>query len=178
MRTSLRIGLLSGWMLGLSLISLGGIPSLAQEVKKGQPPQQVKCTWQGSWGVKGKPQRSPMTWSGFAFTAPNGGWLVYANGKDISGPSRLRGGCMGGSCDIQQKYVDGKLQEQLFYYKLKYVLTPFKNGLRNINFTGTWGADMVQASHTGTAQVTGSCRVDATPVSGLPKQLGWNDATY
>lgn len=165
-------------MSGLMLLGTSGPSTLAQEVKKGQPPQQVKCTWQGVWGIKGNSKVSPMTWTGWAFTAPNGGWLVYANGKDVSGPSRLRGGCMGGSCDVQQKYVAGKIENQIYYYKLKYTLSPLQNSARSINFTGTWGADMIQGTHRGFAQVTGTCRLDATSLANLPKQLGWNDATY
>ncbi|HEY9842716.1 MAG TPA: hypothetical protein V6D23_19785 [Candidatus Obscuribacterales bacterium] len=162
----------------IGLLLLVGFRTSAQEVKKGQAPQQVKCSWQGVWGLKGKAKTSPLSWNGFAFTAPNGGWLVYANGKDIYGASRLRGGCMGGICDIQQKYLEGQVEEQLYYYKLKYKLSPLKNKARTISFSGTWGIAMDTASHGGTAQVTGSCRLDATPLKGLPKVLGWNDATF
>ncbi|PKL74816.1 MAG: hypothetical protein CVV27_18585 [Candidatus Melainabacteria bacterium HGW-Melainabacteria-1] len=166
------------WVIGLLLMGAVGFGATAQEVKKGQAAQQVKCTWQGVWGIKGNPKVAPLSWTGYAFTAPNGGWLVYANGKDSSGPSRLRGGCMGGLCDLQQKYIAGPLQHKLYYYKLKYKLTPLHKGLRSISFTGTWGAEMNQGMHRGTAQVKGSCRLDKTPLTGLPKQLGWSDATY
>lgn len=138
----------------------------------------VKCSWKGSWGIKGNPKVASLTWDGFAFTAPNGGWLIYANGKDTSGPSRLRGGCMGGTCDVQQKYITGKIKDQLYYYKLKYKLTPLNKGLRTISFTGSWGANMTQTTHKGTSQISGQCRINSTSITGLPKLLGWDDSTY
>ncbi len=163
---------------GLLLAAGLSLGALAQEVSKGQPAQMVKCTWQGNWGIKGNAKVANLTWTGFAFTAPNGGWLVYANGKDSAGPSRLRGGCMKGSCDVQQKYISGRVKNQLYYYKLNYKLSPLNKGSRTINFTGTWGADMVQPTHRGTAKINGQCRLDKVTIAGLPKLLGWDDSNY
>lgn len=165
-------------MLALLLMGIAGLATSAQEVKKGQKPQMVKCSWQGKWGLKGNPKLAPLSWTGFAFTAPNGGWLIYANGKDSSGPSRLRGGCMGGRCDLQQRYLGGQISGKLYYYRLSYKLSPLAKGKRSMSFTGTWGADMNQPGHPGTAQVTGQCQLIQTPIAALPKQLGWDDASF
>lgn len=49
---------------------------------------------------------------------------------------------------------------------------------RSISFTGSWGADMQYQGHQSTAQITGQCQLNTTPIAGLPKQLGWDDASF
>lgn len=160
-----------------ALLLLGSAAS-AQEVRKGQPGQQVRCDWKGSWTRKNSKQSFPLHWNGFAFTAPNGGWLIYGNAEDSYGPSRFRGGCMKGSCDVQQKYLSGDSENQRYYYKFRYKLTPLIKGTRTISFTGSWGFNMDTKMHTGTAQMSGSCKWDRTSLEQIPRIIGWTDATF
>lgn len=136
---------------GLAVLLLSiCLPAFAAE------PTEWNCTWKGRWGEQGNPQADVMEMQGFLFAA-DGGYVLKANSKDAYGLSHIRGGC-GEECWVEQKYADGPIRGQSYFFTLKARPGPFKNGLKSFAYTGTWGKEEDAATHKGTIQLDASCK--------------------
>lgn len=157
------------------LLLIGGLnhPARADE------PDSWTCSWSGDWGEKGSAERAPMQMTGILFAA-DGGWVMRATSHDGYGLSHIRGGCGDGDCSIEQKYADGELAEQSYYFAMHDSDGPYKNGVKTFRYTGTWGSEEEAETHHGVIALTATCK----PYTGediyldMHKLIGWDDDHY
>ncbi|MGV3526482.1 MAG: hypothetical protein ACO1RX_19850 [Candidatus Sericytochromatia bacterium] len=163
-------------LLSASTLALLSLSVQAQDI------QQWSCAWTGQWGEKNADiPLAPMSMQGYLFAA-DGGWVIRANSTDAYGPSRIRGGCAEGACWVEQKYTTADLKGQSYFFQLNTKETPLRNGVKTVNYTGTWGETEEAEQHHGVIELTASCK----PVAGnsdsfdtlISKTLGWNSETY
>lgn len=166
------------WALCAALLLMG---SLARPMQA-EEPGTWSCTWKGTWIEPGMDAPSPISLAGFMYAA-DGGLVMRANGKDELGPSRVRGGCGDGECWVEQKYASGQLRGTSYYFSLKEKSSPLLQGVKNFSYSGTWGDQEEVSTHSGTIQLTASCRpfsygTGEQVYTRMEQILGWKDDAY